>query len=87
MTSAAAPEGTGERRGQERERREGSLVFFIYCRHEGRSRWQDLVDKDEYGLLRCQLDAFTDNVHKLADRQILKSKSSRWRERGCVCGV
>jgi hypothetical protein len=46
------------------------LVLLIYRAHESGSRWQDLIDEDEDGLLRRQLDALADHVNELADCQV-----------------
>jgi len=46
------------------------LVLLIYRAHESGSRWEDLVDEDEDGLFRRQLDPLADHVDKLADGKI-----------------
>lgn len=46
------------------------LVLLVYRAHEGGSRWQDLIDEDEDGLLRRQLNPLADHVDELADGQI-----------------
>lgn len=46
------------------------LVLLVDGRHQGGGWGQDLVHKDEDGLLGRQLDAFADHVHELADSQI-----------------
>jgi phage-related protein len=46
------------------------LVLFIDRAHERSGRGQDLVDKDEDGLLRGQLDALADDIDELTDCQI-----------------
>jgi hypothetical protein len=46
------------------------LVLLIYRAHEGGSGRQDLVDEDEDGLLRRQLNALADHVDELADGQV-----------------
>jgi len=45
-------------------------VLFIDGTHQRSGRWQDLVNKDEDGLLRRKLDALADHVDKLADGEI-----------------
>jgi hypothetical protein len=45
-------------------------VLLIYRAHESGSRRQDLIDEDEDGLLRRQLDALADHVDELADGQV-----------------
>jgi hypothetical protein len=52
-------------------------VFFIDRTHQRRRGRQDLVDKDEDGLLRRQLDPLTDDIDKLAYSQILE-ETHRW---------
>ena len=42
------------------------LVLLVDAAHEGSGRWQDLVDEDEGGLLRAELDALADDVDELA---------------------
>lgn len=44
-----------------------SLMLLINTTHQRRCRRQDVVDKDEDGLFRGELDAFTDDVDKLTD--------------------
>lgn len=46
------------------------LVFFVDAAHEGGRGREDLVDEDEDGLLRAELDALANNVDELADGQI-----------------
>jgi hypothetical protein len=46
------------------------LVLLIYRTHESGSRRQDLIDEDEDGLLRRQLNALADHVDELADCQV-----------------
>ena len=46
------------------------LVLLIYGGHEGSGRRQDLVDEDEDGLLRRELDSLADHVDELADGEI-----------------
>lgn len=50
------------------------LVLLVNATHEGGSRRQDLVDKDEDGLLRGQLDPLTDHVDELAYGEICRYK-------------
>ena len=45
-------------------------MLLVYRAHESCGRRQDLIDEDEDGLLRRELDPLTDNVHELTDRQI-----------------
>jgi len=45
-------------------------MLFIYRAHESSSRRQYLIHKDENCLLRRKLDALTDYVDELPDRQI-----------------
>ncbi len=45
-------------------------MFLVDTAHERRGRGQHLIDEDEDGLLRAQLDALADDVDELADRQI-----------------
>ncbi len=46
------------------------LVLLIDAAHEGGGWRQDLVDEDEDGLLRGQLNALPDDVDELADGEI-----------------
>ena len=46
------------------------LVLFVDAAHESGSRWQNLIDEDEDGLLRRELDALANNVDELADGEI-----------------
>lgn len=46
------------------------LVLFVDRGHERGCWWEDLVDKDEDGLVGGQLDALADDVDKLADCQV-----------------
>lgn len=49
-------------------------MFLVDAAHES-SRWgQNLIDKDEDGLFRRQLDALPDNVDELADSEICGDK-------------
>lgn len=43
------------------------LVLFVDRGHERGCWWEDLVDKDEDGLVGGQLDALADDVDELAD--------------------
>jgi len=49
-------------------------VLLVDRAHQGSGRRQDLVDKDEDGLLRRQLDALADDIDKLSDRQVGRDK-------------
>lgn len=44
-----------------------SLMLLVNTTHQGGRRRQDVVDKDEDGLFRGELDAFTDDIDELAD--------------------
>ena len=46
------------------------LMFLVDGRHQGRCGGENLVDKDEDGLLGGELDALADHVDKLADSQV-----------------
>lgn len=46
------------------------LVLLVYRAHQSSRRRQDLIDKDEDGLLGRQLDALPYNVDELANREI-----------------
>ncbi len=46
------------------------FVFVVDTAHEGGGRRQDLVDKDEDGLLWAKLDSLANNVDELANGQI-----------------
>lgn len=46
------------------------LVLLVDAAHEGGSRRQDLIDEDEDGLLRRELDALADYVDELAHGKI-----------------
>jgi hypothetical protein len=46
------------------------LVLLVDAAHQGRSRWQDLINEDEDGLLRRQLNSLADDVDKLAYGQV-----------------
>jgi len=45
-------------------------MLLIDRAHQGSSGRQDLIDEDEDGLLRGQLDALADDIDKLAHGQI-----------------
>ncbi len=45
-------------------------MLFVDTAHECSSRWQDLIDEDEDGFLRRQLDALADDIDELADGEI-----------------
>ena len=45
-------------------------MFLVYRAHETRRWRKHLIDKDENGLLRRQVDAFADDIDKLADGEI-----------------
>lgn len=45
-------------------------MLLIDGAHKRSSRWQDLVDKDENGFLRRQLNALTDHVDELTDGEV-----------------
>lgn len=46
------------------------LVLLIDRAHKCGSRRKDLIDEDEDGLLRAQLNALADHVHELADGEV-----------------
>ena len=46
------------------------FVLLVDGAHECGSRRQDLVDKDEDGFLRGELNALADDVDKLADGEV-----------------
>ncbi len=46
------------------------LVFLVDGAHQRRRRRQHLVDEDEDGLFRRQLDALADDIDELADGQV-----------------
>lgn len=50
------------------------FVFLVDGAHECSSRWQDLVDKDEYGFLRRELDALANNIDKLANSEVSRDE-------------
>ena len=45
-------------------------MLLVDAAHERSGRRKDLIDEDEDCLLRAQLDALPNNVHKLADCEI-----------------
>lgn len=45
-------------------------MLLVDAAHQGGGGWQDLVDEDEDGLLRAQLDALADDVDKLPDGEV-----------------
>ena len=45
-------------------------MLLVDAGHECGGWWQDLVDKNEYGLLWRELDTLADDVDKLADGEI-----------------
>lgn len=45
-------------------------MLLVDGRHQGRCRGENLVDKDEDGLLRGELDALADHVDKLTNSQV-----------------
>ena len=51
------------------------LVLLVNGTHEGGSGRENLVDKDEDGLFRGELDPLSDNVDKLTDGEILWSRA------------
>lgn len=60
------------------------FVFVIDGGHEGSGWGQHVVDKNEYRLLRAELDALPNNVHKLTYSQVSWDKipvyQKRWRQ-------
>lgn len=50
------------------------LVLLVDGAHERSSRWQDLVDKDEDGFLRRELDALANDIDKLANCEVGRDK-------------
>jgi hypothetical protein len=46
------------------------LVLLVYRAHERGCGRQDLINEDEDGLLRRQLNALADNVDELADGEV-----------------
>ena len=49
-------------------------VLVVYGAHQGRSRWQNLIDEDEDGFLGRKLDALPDYVDELTDCKIGRDK-------------
>jgi hypothetical protein len=49
-------------------------VLLVYRAHESGGRRQDLIDEDEDGLLRRQLNALADHVDELTDRQVCRDQ-------------
>ena len=47
------------------------LVLLVDAAHERGGGRQDLVDEDEDGLFRRELDALADDVDELPNRQVL----------------
>lgn len=45
-------------------------MLIVDTAHECSSRWQDLIDEDEDGLLWAELDSLADNIDELANCQI-----------------
>lgn len=50
------------------------LVFFVDATHQGSSGREDLIHKNEDGLLRGELDTLANNVDKLAHREISRNE-------------
>lgn len=50
------------------------LVLLVNAAHKSGSRWQNLVDEDEDGLLGRKLDTLADNVDKLADSKVCRDQ-------------
>nr|GFD56530.1 hypothetical protein [Tanacetum cinerariifolium] len=46
------------------------LVLLVYRAHKSGCGRQDLIDKDEDGLLGRQLDALANNIDELADSEV-----------------
>lgn len=46
-------------------------MLLVNSTHELCCWWEDLIDEDEDGLLRSELDSLPDNVYELADSEIL----------------
>lgn len=49
-------------------------MFFVDAAHQSRSGRQNLIDEDENGLLRGELDTLADDVDELADGEICGHK-------------
>ena len=45
-------------------------MLLIDGAHERRSRWQDLIDEDEDGFLRRELDTLADDIDELTDSEV-----------------
>jgi hypothetical protein len=45
-------------------------VLLINAAHQGRSRWQDLINENEDGLLWGELYALADNINELAHGEV-----------------
>ena len=45
-------------------------MLLVDAAHQRGGRRQHLIDEDEDGLFRAELDAFTDDVDELSDRQV-----------------
>lgn len=50
------------------------LVLLVDAAHKSGRRWQNLVDKDEDGLLGRKLDTLADNVDELADSEVCRDQ-------------
>jgi hypothetical protein len=49
-------------------------MLLVDARHQRSGWWQNLIDKDEYGLLWGKLDALADDVDELADSEVCRDK-------------
>ena len=49
-------------------------MLLIDGAHERSSRWQDLVDEDEDGFLRRELDALANDIDELANSEVGRDK-------------
>lgn len=47
-------------------------MLFVYAAHQGSSRRQNLINEDEDGFLRGELDALSDNIDELADGEVCR---------------
>lgn len=45
-------------------------MLLVDAAHQGSRGWQDLIDEDENGLLRGELDTLPDDVDELTDGQV-----------------
>ena len=45
-------------------------MLLVYCAHERSGGREDLVDEDEDGLLRGELDSLANNIYELPDCEI-----------------